>query len=130
MLRRCPRARLDAVGVLRDHRLAFAGWSSSWEGAVATVLPKLGTTVHGVLYALDDASLAALDRYEGHPTVYHRRKITIDVAGQRSRSAHVYCLSPYLPAAQPSARYFLTIMRAYRELGFDEEPLLNAVLGL
>jgi hypothetical protein len=130
MLRRCPGAWIDAIGLLRDHRLAFAGWSSTWDGAVATVLPKPGAQVQGVLYGLDDASLAALDRHEGHPKVYRRQTVMIDVAEQRPRSAHVYCLSPYLPAAQPGTRYFLTIMRAYRELGFDEEPLFRAVLGL
>ena len=35
------------------------------------------TRVHGELYELDDKTLAALDRLEGHPVFYRRHEITL-----------------------------------------------------
>jgi gamma-glutamylcyclotransferase (GGCT)/AIG2-like uncharacterized protein YtfP len=128
MLRRCERVQIDSIGVLRNHRLVFAGWSSGWDSPVATVVPHKGTDVPGVLYQIDRRSLLALDRCEGHPYVYRRRDVLIHIDSLRACRAHVYFLNLSLPAASPRPRYFLTILRAYREWGFDETPLVRAAL--
>ena len=36
------------------------------------------TAVLGEIYAVDDATLARLDRLEGHPTLYQRTRIRLD----------------------------------------------------
>jgi len=45
---------------------------------------KLGgrTTIVGEVYELDEALLAALDRFEGHPDLYRRTTIALDDGAQ------------------------------------------------
>lgn len=45
------------------------------------------TAVIGELYAVDDATLAALDRLEGVPTFY--RRVVVALAGRRPAQAYV-----------------------------------------
>lgn len=97
---------------------------------MATVFPSSDVHVQGVLYELDAGSLAALDRHEGHPHVYRRRQALIHSEGRRARRAYVYCLREYLPPTTPRTRYFLTILKAYREWGFNEEALIRAALDV
>jgi gamma-glutamylaminecyclotransferase len=49
--------------------------------------------VHGELYRVDDATLARLDRLEGHPTLYRRRRVRLGWG----EDAWIY-LSPKLAA--------------------------------
>ena len=59
MARRCPRSRPIGLARLERHRLAIMreGW--------LTVVRAPRSTVHGVLWSLALADVAALDRYEG-----------------------------------------------------------------
>jgi hypothetical protein len=120
--------RVASTGVLRHHQLLFAGWSGGWQSPVATVLPRLDRHVPGVLYEISEAGLASLDRFEGHPHVYRRESVIISTQNGRRRRAFAYALNGAYPPAPPRARYFLTILAAYRKWGFDEEPLIRAAL--
>jgi gamma-glutamylcyclotransferase (GGCT)/AIG2-like uncharacterized protein YtfP len=114
---------------MHGYRLAFAGYSHTWQGPVATILPDRSAHVEGVLYRLGRGELRILDRYEGHPHKYRRyRRIVRDAGGQRHR-AHVYVLPSEEEIAVPSIPYLAVIWRAYRRLGFDEGLLRAALLG-
>ena len=39
--------------------------------------------ITGELYAVDDATLEALDRMEGHPRYYERRQVAVLIGGER-----------------------------------------------
>ncbi len=53
------------------------------------LLPEPGARTKGTLYgAVDDAALAALDRFEG--PLYERRRLEVRVAGGERRHAFVY----------------------------------------
>ncbi|MEM4574375.1 MAG: gamma-glutamylcyclotransferase family protein, partial [Candidatus Caldarchaeum sp.] len=45
--------------------------------------------VYGALYLLDEEQLEKLDRYEGVPHLYHRRKVMVET-DQTSVEAYVY----------------------------------------
>jgi gamma-glutamylcyclotransferase (GGCT)/AIG2-like uncharacterized protein YtfP len=47
----------------------------------------------GELYGVDDATLATLDRLEGHPRYYERREVAVTVDGERY-SAWMYFHDP------------------------------------
>jgi gamma-glutamylcyclotransferase (GGCT)/AIG2-like uncharacterized protein YtfP len=64
MQRRCPTARPLEAASLPHHRLDFSHYSSRWQGGAADVIPHSDDIVWGVLYAMDDAALMALDRFE------------------------------------------------------------------
>ncbi len=115
MARRVPGAFEVAVATLRDFDLDFVGWSSGWGGGVATVAPRRGRNVAGVLYALTDEQLAALDRFEGVPTVYRRETCSVIVRGSGvAVRAELYRHRDATRAA-PSGRYLATIRRALRD---------------
>jgi gamma-glutamylcyclotransferase (GGCT)/AIG2-like uncharacterized protein YtfP len=128
MRSRCASARIEARAVLPNHALAFGGFSQRWGGAVASVLPEPGARVQGLLYRITAPELSTLDRYEGHPFAYERLvKLVTDERGRRRR-AQVYVqpadgFEPWLP----QLGYFRVLLNAYSRLGFDVEPLANAV---
>ena len=53
--------------------------------------------IEGELYAVDDATFAALDRLEGHPTFYERKKVEVypstEEGGMDCEEAWCYFLS-------------------------------------
>lgn len=83
MSRRCPDAVNPRPAVLADH-----GWLINQRG-VATVEPREGARVHGVLWEVSDEDLAALDRAEGVPVRYRRDLLTVDT-DRGASSAWVY----------------------------------------
>lgn len=120
MARRCPSARAVCTARLYDCRLAFAGHSPAWGGAVATVVRLPGAHVDGVVYRLSTRDLAALDRIEG--AAYRRVRAAVVDAFGCDRSAVTYHM-PGAEEAAPSARYLGAIRQAYEELGLDTAPL-------
>lgn len=129
MIRRCPSAKLVGVAHLAGFRLAFAGSSRTWGGAVATLLPDARASVSGLVWALSQADLHVLDGFEGHPRSYRRRTLAVLTKDAGRLGAEVYVKDAPIEGV-PSARYFNVILAAYREYRFDEAALLRAVGGV
>ena len=128
MRRRCPRAVLLGPATLRGHRLAFAGYSSKWGGAVATIRPARDGRVPGLLYRVSAVDVARLDRFEGAPHVYARRERWVFDRARSPRCAFVYELAmDAAPVAGPSLEYVLTLLRAYRQHGLSLQALSSAL---
>ncbi len=127
MRERCPRSEPLFAARLRRHRLAFAGYSSLWDGGVATLVADPFGHVDGLVYALTDRDIAALDRWEGHPNVYRRERVVVRAQG-RSMNALTYIRSAD-PPASPSEAYLARIERAYRQHEFNVEALREALQG-
>jgi gamma-glutamylcyclotransferase (GGCT)/AIG2-like uncharacterized protein YtfP len=62
---RCPRAR--PVGVFELHNWQLELYCH------ATIEPKQGSSVHGILWELTPECEQALDRFEGYPSYYTKR---------------------------------------------------------
>lgn len=130
MRARCPSARALGRARLEGHALAFGGFSGHWGGAVASVVRVRGHAVEGVLYALTEVDLRALDAFEGHPWVYERVARVVTGEGGARRRAFVYALRVLGPSPHPPAARYLTIVRrAYERLCFDPTPLARAAVG-
>ena len=127
MRRRCPSARLVGAAVLDGYRLGFAGQSAAWGGAVATVVRDRHGRVPGLVWALSAEDLAHLDRCEGHPFAYRRKRLLVDTGEGRRRRVYVY-VKDDAERALPTEAYLGVIWRAYREHGFDERAI-DAALG-
>lgn len=121
MARRCPSATCAGKAELRGWRLRFAGWSSTWRGAVATIEPSAGAKVQGLLWLISLADLGRLDAYEGVPASYRRRQLMVRASGRKLPSL-AYIQAERAPGV-PSERYLGQIQRAYSALGFDTAPL-------
>jgi hypothetical protein len=116
---RCPGHRVVGRAVLRDHVLRFRGYGRDWEGAVATVEPRPGSDVHGVVFALTRAHYDALDGYEGcdgpgaETNLYDRVPARVELEGGRPVDVLTYVMRPH-PEATPSRRYRDAILAGMR----------------
>lgn len=122
MARRCPAAQAVGPATLENYELAFRG------SGFATIVPKKGSVVHGLLWSITSVCEQALDRYEGYPRHYTKEPVT--VRGEAGREAFVMA---YVMAeewsrhpALPSETYYGIIQRGYEENGLPVSSLENA----
>lgn len=119
MLSRCPSASYVGVGLLKNFRLTFGGWSEKWGGGVATIVHATGRVVPGAIYRVNADDLAILDMYEGFPFVYGRRVVGVKTKLGTKLPCFVYQLARHNPAAgvAPGVGYLRLIAAAYRFWG-------------
>jgi gamma-glutamylcyclotransferase (GGCT)/AIG2-like uncharacterized protein YtfP len=127
MFCRCPSAQLVGPGQLDGYRLAFAGRSAAWGGGVATVMRDRDRCVDGLVWEISAEDLAELDRYEGHPFSYARKRLLVWLDGRR-RQVQVY-IKPAPQMTRPSGEYFQVLSDAYSRHGFDAKALRRAAGG-
>jgi cation transport regulator ChaC len=63
------------TATLHDYHLDFTRYSRKSRGGVADIVPRRASVVVGVLYRVSD--FRALDKREGAPRTYRRRKVRI-----------------------------------------------------
>ena len=68
---RCPTALVVGKGVIKDYRLLFKG---SKTGSYLTIEKAKGYEVPVAVWKVDEACEESLDRYEGYPSFYYKRK--------------------------------------------------------
>lgn len=85
MARRCPAAQVVGPATLENYELAFRG------SGFATIMPKEGSVVHGLLWSITPLCEQALDRYEGYPRHYTKELAT--VRGADGRKLPSWCMS-------------------------------------
>lgn len=66
MRERCPQSRFLCIGSLAGHALCFPRFSARRKGGVASITPRTGAVVWGIVYELSEVDLARLDGFEGH----------------------------------------------------------------
>lgn len=120
---RCPDAAVIGTAVLKNYQLIFRGTHSS---GVATIEKKRGLRIPVLLWEITARCENALDRYEGHPHLYHKENVTVQFNGNEV-VAMVYIMNEGPPPAIPGAYYYKTILDGYRDCGFDETVLNKAV---
>jgi len=126
MADRCPTAKAFDIGYLKDYELVFRG---GWNIAVATIEKKKGSRVPVVLWTIEAADEAALDRYEGYPFLY--RKETIEAETDSGTiQAMAYVMNEGRAAGSPSRYYLDTIARGYEEAGFRKETLYKSAFSI
>ena len=103
---RCSTARFVKRFDLRGWQLAF--------GAHATIIPKRGARVPGALWLVQPQDFQALDRYEGYPIYYTRRR-------WRQDGEHFFFYEITGPAqGYPSPGYIQGILEGYQDCGITE----------
>jgi len=123
------------TGIARDYSsstaspvcfdLAFSYRSQSRGGGVLDLKPRLGQLVSGILFEVPCQGLAALDRKEGAPNVYHRVPITaIDHKGQLV-TAFTYRVRENLRRqyVRPTKDYLAVVRRGLEHWGLDDDHL-------
>ncbi|TXD39750.1 gamma-glutamylcyclotransferase [Lujinxingia vulgaris] len=95
---------------------------------MATVVRDREGRVPGLVWAVSADDLERLDRCEGHPFAYRRKRLLVDTGEARRRRVHVY-VKDDAEQALPTEAYLGVIWRAYRRHGFDEHGLSLALGG-
>lgn len=120
---RCPNAKVVGTSELKDYELLFRGRR---RGAVATVEPQEGSTVPVLLWKIQKADEAELDRYEGYPSFYGKQMMDVELNG-KTVSAMVYVMTPGHGFGIPSDYYANVIREGYKTAGFDMQILEDAI---
>ena len=81
MRRHCPAAKEIGTGQLAGFRFLIT------TDGYASIVPKAGETVHGVLWRLTPRDLAALNAFESLDSgLYRRKRLTVETGGERARA--------------------------------------------
>jgi len=118
--RRCPGAKALGRARLPGHRLAFTRYSRQRRGGSADVVIDAASEVWGVLYEVDDACLASMDKVEGVPAAYRRERATVIVDEGKPRQAITYVANK-TGEFRPDKSYLKVILRGARAYGLPAE---------
>ena len=129
MAQRCPDAEIVGPVRLENYELRFSG------SGFATVAPRKGSVVYGLVWKITPNCEQSLDRYEGYPRFYRRDYVQtgeiFDVLTGRvvssSASAMIYLMQPGHPLGLPSGAYWQTCLQGYRDFHFDPAVLRQAL---
>ena len=126
---RCPTAKVIGTAVIKDYELLFKG---SKTGSYLTIEPREGSKVPVAVWEVTEEDEKELDRYEGYPTFYYKKEMTVDVTGTRGgrkgrKKVFVYIMHEDRPLGIPSQYYVKVCLEGYREFDFDKELLFAAI---
>lgn len=127
MAYRCPNAVVMGPVVLEDYELLFRG--NSGGSGVATIAPKKGSVVYGLLWSITLACEQSLDRYEGVPWLYGKAPVTV-----RTREGTEFKVMAYIMTHErsrvpvlPSGAYYHGILEGFRQNGLPAGTLDQAL---
>ena len=127
MSHRCPDSAVVGPVTLDGYELLFRG--NTRGNGVATIAPKEGSTVHGLLWNITPQSERSLDLYEGFPHLYGKQTVTVqDKAGHKFQ-VMAYIMtenSRWQQPTMPSSYYFEGIWRGFEQNGLPTESLTQA----
>lgn len=115
---RCPEAIPLAIGYLQGFRLDFR------YHADITLDPK--QQVAGLIWAITPQTLTVIDRVEGYPYYYTRKKFWISV-GNEKLLAWTYFMNPGNDLEVPNSVYWNNLFDGYRENNLNMDQLYNAL---
>lgn len=124
---RCPQAIVVETVRVEDYRLTFCGKNPG--NGVATILPKEGSHVDGVLWKITSECEKSLDRYEGYPHLYGKETICVKNAEGQIRNVMVYTMNAPFKGfpARPSDYYLKGILEGCRENKLSCKAVMDAV---
>ena len=118
---RCPDACVVGPVSLENYELLFR------ESGVATIGPKEGATVHGLLWQLTPDCERSLDRYEGYPHLYGKQQVTVKNGSGREFTVMAYVMTErYRTPAIPPGAYYQGILEGYLQNGLPVAALKKA----
>lgn len=118
MAYRCPSARAIGSAMLSGYKLEFRFYLTIHQA-------KNGQVPVGV-WEIDEDDLARLDAYEGYPVLYDRKKIEVEVGGEKLNALVYFMRRGRYPIYKPSYDYIERCKKGYRDFGLDIHYLLNA----
>lgn len=126
---RCPTAKPVGFAKIEDYELLFKG---SKTGAYLTIEERKGSVVPVGVWEVDASDEKSLDRYEGFPSFYYKKDITVDCYFYQTHtvkaiSAFVYIMHEERPIGIPSDYYVRTCAKGYADFGISTVYLNTAI---
>lgn len=123
---RCPDAKPVGSVTLDNYELLFRG------GGFATIAPREGSQVQGLLWEITPRSERALDFYEGYPGFYEKQSVAVRDSQGAEHSVMVYVMTGERSRtpARPSQYYYAGIVDGLQQNGMSVEPLEQAFRNL
>jgi gamma-glutamylcyclotransferase len=112
MAERAPESKPKFVATLPNFKLSFTARAGK-QGGVASITPHRGEKVLRAVYEVTEKDLKRLDKYEGYPTVYDRRKVTVWTETNDPVEAITYIKIDQSKELKPSAEYLAVIRQGY-----------------
>ncbi len=112
MAERAPDSKPRFIATLPNFKLTFTARPGR-QGGVASISPHRGEKVIGAVYEISERDLKRLDGYEGYPTVYDRRKVTVWTETNEPIEAITYIKMEQSQEAPPSSDYLDIIKQGY-----------------
>lgn len=128
---RCPDAVYVGTAEIADYQLLFKG---SLTGSYLTIEKKKGSTVPVLVWQISARDEKYLDRYEGCPTFYYKKKMKVSmnslIDGHElgEVEAIVYIMHEERQLGCPSSYYYEVCSEGYRRFGFDKRILKKALI--
>ena len=121
---RCPDAQIAGKGFLYGWKLKFRYH--------ATIECSEGSRVPVLVWEISRKDEKSLDRYEGYPHYYRKRKLKVamtDLDGENAREeiAMVYIMTEKGEGGMPARSYYKLLAEGYKRFGFDPEILERAL---
>lgn len=122
---RCPDAKVIGTAVIEDYALLFRQF--------ATIEPGKGKRVQVLVWEISPEDEKSLDRYEGYPTFYYKKELTLPVRitgteAEQELTAMVYIMDEKRRLASPTGRYYKVLADGYEDFGFDKAVLEQALV--
>lgn len=127
MERRCPDATVVEPVVLEGYELLFRGNGSGY--GVATITPKEGSQVHGLLWRITPRDELALDFYEGYPQLYEKQPVNVTIQSGAEITVMAYVMTQEkerLPT-EPTVGYYEGIREGFVQNGLPVKALEKAL---
>ena len=127
MAYRCPDAKVVEPVVLDDYELLFRGNGGGC--GVATIAPKEGSQVHGLLWTITPRDERALDYYEGYPRLYEKKSVTVKIQSGAEITVMAYVMTrekERLPT-EPTVGYYEGIREGFQQNGLPVTALEQAL---
>jgi hypothetical protein len=105
MTSRCPDAVAAGAAILDDWTLTFRG--------VADIARLRGRRAYGALWGISGRDLERLDSYEGYPSTYRRRLVTVEVEDRRVGALTYVMGDDHI--GLPSSHYYETIRQGFEQ---------------
>lgn len=121
---RCPGASEAGTAVLKDYRLMFKGSKS---GAYLTVEKEKGYEVPLGIWEVNEDHVKSLNRYEGFPDFYYIKEFNLKCNDGKRHKVFVYIMHEDRKLATPNSYYIKVCQEGYRDFGFDEDILIDAI---
>ena len=127
MAYRCPAAQVVGPVVLEGYELLFRG--NAGGNGVATIKPKEGQQVHGLLWRITPGCERSLDLYGGYPHLYEKESVAVRDNAGRQLTVMAYVMTDgdrWRSPALPSEYYYQGIRDGYRQHGLPLSKLKQA----